>query len=159
MSSIVSRLEHRMPPPLWWVVGAALTWLVDRADLDGSPLESSFNDLLGIVLAFAGVGLGASGLSRFSKAGTTSDPHNIDQASALVTDGVFRFTRNPMYLGLVLILCGWAFRLGSVTGLIVGPGFLLAVLTFFQIRPEEKTLKARFGQEYADYASKVRRWI
>ena len=154
----MQRLEHRIPPPLWLALTLAVTWVIDRLDLDGSPLAGGPVRLVAAVLAAAGLGLGAGGLVDFFRAGTTFDPHRIEDASALVVTGVYRFTRNPMYLGLVSLSVAWTLWLGSLVGL-VGPALLVAVLVRLQIRPEERFLAARFGDDYERYRSTVRRWL
>lgn len=71
---------------------------------------------------------------------------------------MYRLTRNPMYLGLLLVLVGWAIVLGSVSSFIVLPLFVV-ILTVQQIIPEEKVLEQKFGQQYRDYKQSVRRWL
>ncbi len=155
----VSRFQNKVPPPILWVISAAITWIVDRLDLDGSPLASTASEWIGVAVALLGIWIAFSGLREFSRSGTTSDPVNIEKASKLVTGGVYRFTRNPMYLGLTLISIGWAFRLGTAAGLVIGTGFLMAALTWLQIEPEERAMTAAFGEEYSEYTQRVRRWI
>jgi len=75
-----------------------------------------------------------------------------------VTSGIYRYTRNPMYLGLLLILLGWAVFLANIVAFIFLPAFI-AYLNRFQIRPEEKAMASLFGQDFANYRSKVRRWL
>lgn len=81
-----------------------------------------------------------------------------DKASALVITGVFRVTRNPMYLGLLLFLIGWAILLAHPVAALVVPAFV-AYIDRFQIRPEEAALTDRFGARYKEYARTVRRWL
>ena len=107
--------------------------------------------LSGGILAFAGT-------RSFKRAQTTINPLRPTNASSLVTSGVYRFTRNPMYLGLLLLLLGWSVYLSSVVAL-VGPVFLVLYLGRFQIAPEERALTAKFGKDYLDYTSRVRRWL
>ena len=130
-----------------------------KLDLDGAPLESTTSEWLGVLLAVAGIAVAFAGLREFSKANTTSDPIRIQEASTVVTTGIYRFTRNPMYLGLTLISIGWGLRLGTVVGLVAGTGLLLVSLTLLQIRPEERALTEAFGDAYTDYAASVRRWL
>lgn len=80
------------------------------------------------------------------------------KASRLVTDGVFRISRNPMYLGLVLLLIGWAVWLGSASPWLVPPLFV-TVITVVQIIPEERALGQRFGDQYRTYQQRVARWV
>ncbi|MGI9599069.1 MAG: methyltransferase family protein [Acidimicrobiales bacterium] len=155
----MKRLENTIPPPVLWLVASILTFVVDRFDLDGSPLQSTIAEWGGVALAAVGVGIAMLGGRRFARAGTTFDPHTIDSASTLVTGGIYRVSRNPMYLGLVLLSIGWALRLGTAVGMIVGTGSLVIALTYLQIRPEERALRERFGDDYDRYRSTVRRWI
>lgn len=155
----MERLENKIPPPLLWVAATVVTFAVDRADLDGSPLESPLADWLGLAVALVGVGVAAAGLKRFAALATTVDPHHIDGATTLATDGIYGLTRNPMYVGLVLLSIAWALRLGTVAGMVAGTTFLIVALTYLQIRPEERALSAKFGDSYDQYKSRVRRWI
>jgi hypothetical protein len=92
------------------------------------------------------------------RAKTTINPFKPQNSTALVTSGVYRFTRNPMYLGLTLIVLGWATFLCSVWAL-AGPVLFVLYISRFQIEPEERILSAKFGAAYSDYVSRVRRWL
>ena len=105
-----------------------------------------------------GIAIDVAALTCFRKAGTTVNPLDPSKASRLVTDGVFRLSRNPMYLGLVLLLVGWGVWLGSASPWLVPPLFVIA-LTVVQIIPEEQALHRRFGEQYLSYRRKVARWI
>lgn len=113
-------------------------------------------NLLGIGPIGAGMALHASASRLFAQRGTTRAA--LAEPSALVVDGPFRWTRNPMYLAGVAILLGAAFVLGSLTPFLVAPLFALVVQGTF-IRPEERILARRFGGEYEAYRARVRRWI
>jgi protein-S-isoprenylcysteine O-methyltransferase Ste14 len=97
-------------------------------------------------------------MREFRRAGTTIDPLRLDKTTALVTEGVYRYTRNPMYLSLTLMLCAWAIWLGGVWAW-VGPIALALWLDRFQIRPEERAMSRRFGADYDRYRRNVRRWL
>ncbi len=114
----------------------------------------------GAALAFAaaGVALAGAGALVFRRARTTINPHTPDNSSSLVTTGVYRFTRNPMYAGIALVLAGWAVLLSSVWALLGLPIFV-AYIGRFQIAPEERALARKFGPAYAEYRSRVRRWV
>jgi protein-S-isoprenylcysteine O-methyltransferase Ste14 len=86
------------------------------------------------------------------------NPTKPSATSSLVTNGVFRFTRNPMYLSLLLYLVAWAVYLANWLALLLVPVFMLYI-TRFQIKPEERALSAQFGPEYASYKARVRRWL
>ena len=105
-----------------------------------------------------GIIIGIVALYAFRKAKTTVDPTNPERASKLVVVSIYKISRNPMYLGMLCILIGFAIRLGNFYTL---PVVVLYVwyITTFQIKPEEEALKKLFGQEYINYCVKVRRWI
>lgn len=112
--------------------------------------------LAGLVPTVAGLASAVLGERRFRRHGTPVRP--FEPTTALVTDGVFRYSRNPMYLGLVLVLAGLALLLGTLSPLFVLPLFVWLITTRF-VRREEALLEERFGQRYADYRAKVRRWL
>ena len=95
---------------------------------------------------------------QFRRARTTVDPHRPETATTLVTTGVYAWTRNPMYLGLALLLLGWAIRLGTLSAF-VGPLLFVPLIQHFQIRPEEHALRMRFGKDYEGYCHRVNRWL
>ena len=132
-------------------------WLVDR-QLPTGQIEFDLQLPVAIVFAIAGVALVVMSMRAFRKAGTTVDPFHPDEATHLVVDSVFRFSRNPMYVSLTLVLIGWAIWLGSVFNIVVLALFV-SYITVFQIEPEEVVLKNLFGEAYREYCSKVRRWI
>lgn len=149
--------ELRLPPPIvaalagalaWWLAGFGPQWRL------AVPIATS----LACLWLVAGLIVALLGLQRFRDAGTTINPHTPAQASALVTSGIYRYTRNPMYLGLALVLCGWAVWLAAPAAL-AGPLLFAAWITRFQIIPEERILTDKFGQEYLDWCQRVRRWV
>lgn len=123
-------------------------------------LEVPYGVRLGgaLVLAGAGACFDLAGLRAFRKAHTTINPLRPDRAAAVVTTGVYRVTRNPMYLGLVLILLGLALYLASPWA-VLGPPVFVAYITRYQIQPEERVLAAHFGAPYTAYCAQVRRWL
>lgn len=115
---------------------------------------------IALSLALAGIGLGFDilGLLAFRKAKTTINPLQPERSTQIVSTGVYRVTRNPMYLGMALMLLGLAVYLASPWALL-GPLAFATYLTRFQIRPEEQALTARFGAAYTTYCAQVRRWL
>lgn len=99
-----------------------------------------------------------SGVMAFRRARTTVNPLNPEAATALVIVGVYRYTRNPMYVGLATMLVGWAVYLAAPLALL-GPPIFVLFIARFQIVPEERALAEKFGREFADYRKKVRRWL
>ena len=100
-----TRLEHKLPPPLVALCVGFLMWLAAHLT-ESVPLPFGVRVALAVVLACAGLGIAITGVVQFRRARTTTNPLHPEAASSLVRDGIYRFTRNPMYLGLMLILLG-----------------------------------------------------
>ena len=150
-------LELKIPPPIVVVLLALGMYVGDRA-LPGTGSTLSWHTALAICAAVAGIIVNIAGILAFRRHRTTVNPLQPHRASKLVRDGIFRWTRNPMYLGMVLILISWAFQLASLVAF-TGPVLLFAWLTRFQIIPEERILKQSFPDDFAAYAREVRRWL
>ena len=150
-------LELKIPPPAVALLIAAAMWGISRVTpmVDVPTLARA---ILGVALAVAGVGIALAGSFTFRRAGTTVNPFKPETATALVTSGVYRYTRNPMYVGLGLLLLGWAAYLCSIPAFLCLPVFIW-YLDRFQIAPEERALTALFGATYTDYQARVRRWL
>lgn len=146
-----------VPPPVVGIICAALIWAASYV-----ALGPSFRFLGQVYAAYALIGLGlvfdGVSVAAFFKEKTTVSPLSPEKSSALVKTGLYRFTRNPMYLGLLLILAGFAALKGTYVGLAVLPLFV-GYITAFQIKPEEERLAATFGEAYQAYQRRVRRWI
>lgn len=150
-------MHPRIPPPIVMFLAAALMWVLHRWMPLGHWIAPPWNRLGGLFGA-VGVAIAVAAFVRFRQARTTVDPMDPSKASHLVTDGVFWVSRNPMYLGLVLLLIGWATWLGSASPWLVPPLFAI-VITVVQIIPEEQALGRLFGEQYASYRRHVARWI
>ena len=111
-----------------------------------------------IALVLIGVVIVLLGAASFRQAKTTVDPRNPNKAEHLVTAGLYQFTRNPMYLGFLLILAGWVVVLANYLAWLALPAFIFYI-NRFQIKPEERFMLAKFGDEYQSYKDRVRRWI
>ena len=153
----MNRLELKLPPPVVALCFALLMWLTSELV---QPLDVPFGLRLGagLALAFFGQSISISGMVAFRRARTTMNPINPGAASSLVSSGVYRFTRNPMYLGLLLTLLGWAAYLSNPLALFLVPLFVLYI-NRFQIKPEERVLSSLFGADFAAYTKRVRRWL
>ena len=150
-------LELKIPPPLVTLCFAFLMWLVSSASTPFAvpyPLRLS----VALVLVFVGVSAGLAGVVSFRRAKTTVNPLKPAAASSLVNSGIYRMTRNPMYLGMLLQLLGWAVYLSNAVAFLFVPLYVL-YLNRFQIAPEEQALFALFGADFTAYKDKVRRWI
>jgi len=110
------------------------------------------------ILCLTGFGLIMAGSKEFLSYKTTTNPINIENTTQLVTSGLYKYSRNPMYIGLVLSLLGWAALIGSVLSLIALPLFIWS-MTQYQIRFEEDLLERKFGKDFIDYKKKVPRWL
>lgn len=148
----------RFPPPLAFVAALLIGMGLER--VIGSPeipvIGSDTLHTLGILAIVLGAGIVLSAIGLFRRAGT--DPKPWKPSSALVTDGVFRWSRNPMYFGMALAYAGVAMLLDSLTVLaLLVP--LILILQKEVIEPEEAYLEQRFGPAYREYRTSVRRWI
>ncbi len=153
----MQRLEARVPPPWVAVAVMGLMWVAAAA----TPFwQVSFDVHLPAALSVALVGLliGLAGSLAFARARTSADPTHPRVASRLVVTGIYRFTRNPMYLGDQLLVLAWGVYLAHPLALALTPLFALYI-SLFQIPPEERALAARFGAEYTAYKARVRRWL
>src|SRR5215203_5700860 len=155
--SVMNRLEHKLPPPVVALLVAFMMWGAARFT---GPISIALGLRLIAALLLAGTGLAIAiaGIVQFRRARTTTNPFHPDAASSLVDDGIYRFTRNPMYLGMLLTLLGWAAFLASPMALLLTPLFVL-YMNRFQIGPEERALSARFGAAFDAYTASVRRWL
>ncbi len=111
-----------------------------------------------LALAAAGAAVALAGVAEFRRVRTTVNPLRPERASALVTSGVYRWTRNPMYLGLALALLGWAAFLAHPLAALGVPAFVVW-MSRWQIPREERALEGLFGEEFARYRTRVRRWL
>ena len=150
-------LENKIPPPALMLIIAATMWGAAKIQ---PPMAIESHLRIGLMLALGGVALAFSigGIIAFRAAKTTINPVQIDRASRVVTGGVYRLSRNPMYVGLTALLAGWAVFL-AVPLTVVGPIIFVLFTHRFQIVPEERVMAAKFGREYLDYQQRVRRWI
>lgn len=117
-----------------------------------------FQTLLSRIFLALGVLIVFSGIIAFRMKGTTVDPLHPEKASSLVKSGIYKYTRNPMYLGMAFVLIGGIIRVGNPIGLLAII-FFIWYITIFQIKPEEEILKEIFKEEYRRYCQKVNRWI
>jgi protein-S-isoprenylcysteine O-methyltransferase Ste14 len=150
-------LKLKVPPLIVLFLMGIVMWAVARS-VPGLDFTLPGAVPLAATATVAGVIVSVSGVASFRRAGTSVNPLKPGSSSSLVCSGVYRFTRNPMYLGFLLILVGWSMILSNFLAFLPIPGFVL-YLNHFQIEPEEEVLTARFGQEFVDYRTRVRRWL
>lgn len=148
-------MELKLPPPLIWLICALLIWLT-------ASLFPSFSfpchRMLSLLILFCALFIAALSIFSFYLAKTTVSPAKPEKTTALLQHGIFRFSRNPMYLSLALMLLALTCWLTNAVGFLIILLFA-GYITRFQIIPEEKVLAGKFGQQYIDYCGQVRRWI
>ncbi len=150
-------LELKIPPPVVFVVFGGLMWALSRLV---PAADFSLPAKRVIALAIVGVGgvFAVPAIVSFLIVKTTVHPDKPHETKKLVVTGAYTITRNPMYLGLLLVLIAWAIYLANMASFVLLP-FFVAYLNRFQIRPEERALAAKFGGEYEEYCKRVRRWL
>jgi protein-S-isoprenylcysteine O-methyltransferase Ste14 len=141
-------------PPHYFVV--ALILILGLGYIDSNSLLPGRWHLLGLIPLAIGIGLAAQGSRLFAKAGTNIIP--FSESTALVTDGVFAFSRNPMYTGMVLALAGTALLLNGIWAWLVIVPFA-AIIRFYFVHTEEQLMEQTFGEDYLSYKASVRRWL
>jgi protein-S-isoprenylcysteine O-methyltransferase Ste14 len=152
----MNALELKVPPPAVGLVLAAAMW--GLAQIAASSMAVPNPHFAAAVVALVGIGFDIAGVVSFRRAKTTVNPLRPDRTSSLVSSGVYRFTRNPMYVGMLFLLIAWAIFLSSPWTLL-GPLAFVLYINRFQIGPEEKVLGDRFGEEFSTYTKEVRRWL
>jgi protein-S-isoprenylcysteine O-methyltransferase Ste14 len=150
-------LELRVPPPLVGVATALLMWLAART-APSLDFDLPARGPAVLATAAAGLAIDVAAFVHFRKAKTTINPMTPEATSALVSAGVYRLTRNPMYVGMLVMLIAWALWLANPLAFILLPVFV-AYLNRFQILPEERALQARFGADFERYRASVHRWL
>ena len=150
-------LELKIPPPAVAAMIAIAMWGVSLI----APLlevPARFRVILAITVGLVGGAFSLAGIVSFRRAETTVNPMKPEAASSLVSSGIYRVTRNPMYVGLLFVLVAWAAFLSSAWALLGALAFFLYIGRF-QITPEERVLAKLFVAEYSDYKTRVRRWL
>lgn len=153
----LSSLELKVPPVLVVAIAALLMWAAAWL-LPALAIALPGRVPAAIAAVLVGFLCTAAGVVEFRRARTTVNPLKPRDASSLVAGGIYRLTRNPMYLGFALALLGWGVFLANPVSIAVLFLFV-AYMNRFQIVPEERALEALFGDAFAAYRSKVRRWI
>lgn len=151
-------MDNRIPPPLVATLFGLLMWLASRYLPGTMELTIEWRTSLALVVLLAGVAICLAGVLSFRRARTTVNPLKPETASALVSSGVYKYTRNPMYLGFSIVLIAWSILLAWPPALLGVLGFVM-YMNIFQIEPEERALASLFGEEFAQYCSQVRRWL
>ena len=150
-------MSLRIPPVAQFLACAFLAWGLAKF-MPHLTFGSFLSAYVGYGFILAGVILLALAVLAFVRARTTVNPLAPEQAQTLVTNGLYRFTRNPMYLAMALILVGGALALGNIAAL-AAPAVFVTAMTMLQIKPEERALQSIFGEAFTDYRKQTRRWV
>jgi len=146
-----------IPPPVQAIICAGLMWLIADQFAEFS-FTSAIQQPLAIFICIIGIGIDLVSVGLFARNKTTVSPFSPNKTEALVTSGLYQYTRNPMYLGMACILTGLGVWLGNFASFAMIPCFIWYI-TQLQIIPEEEILLEKFGEEYGEYMLRVRRWI
>lgn len=150
-------MQLKIPPALIALAfGGAMS--AAAANLPFAAFDLPYVRQVGVTLALSGIGIVLLGMFTFMRHGTTVDPQQPSRASTLVTSGIYRFSRNPMYLGFLTVLTGWALLACNWIAVLLVPAFVV-LLNKLQIEPEERILGEQFGDAYRDYTQRTRRWF
>ena len=148
-------MNNKIPPPIVTLFFGLCIYLSRPyfPEFSNSVLNS-----LSIISFMVGIFVFAAAVSSFKKQKTTVNPISIENASSLVVSGIFKYSRNPMYLGMSFVLLGLTFKFNVIGGLLF-TGIFMLFITIFQIKPEESAMEKLFDQEWKNYVSNVRRWL
>jgi protein-S-isoprenylcysteine O-methyltransferase Ste14 len=150
-------MKLKVPPALVAFVIGLVMWGFDHSIHPAFAIFTVPQWPYRLILGVA-VTVGVLALYQFFQNRTTVDPHKPGHASKLVTGGIYRFSRNPMYVALLILMIGFGFKLGNLFSLLLLPLFVM-YMNRFQITPEEEILREKFGVEFENYTSQVRRWL
>jgi protein-S-isoprenylcysteine O-methyltransferase Ste14 len=153
----MKKFRLKIPPLIITLITAFLMWGASQI-ISATGFVFPFRMIAAPILVIAGGIISLSGIISFRLAKTSIHPLQFDSVSAFVESGIYSITRNPMYLGLVITLLGWAYFLSNIIPFVFIPLFI-AYMDYFQIRNEEAALNAKFGKKFSKYRQKVRRWI
>ena len=148
-------MKTKIPPPIIALICIVINYLSTYLI---NPIKFPNIEIIGGLILLLGVATAVLATLLFKKDKTTVNPINPEETTTLVTNGIFSITRNPMYLGLFLIISSTILFFGSWFGIIILM-FFVWYINKFQIIPEEEAMKKLFGNKYDDYRQNVRRWI
>ena len=150
-------LDHKIPPPIVGTVVAVIMWAASYL-VPAAAFAMPYRYVFCALAVALGISFSATAILSFRRAQTTINPLDPNEAESLVTSGIFRISRNPMYVGLTLVLLALAVFLQSWMAFITLPLFVIYIAVF-QIRPEERALAQKFGAAFESYRTTVRRWL
>jgi protein-S-isoprenylcysteine O-methyltransferase Ste14 len=150
-------LELKIPPPIVALLVGVAMWKIAKV-CPSLDIPVLIREVTARALILVAAGIALPGFVALIKARTTFNSMKPKATSSLVTSGIYRFTRNPMYLSVLLMLIAWAIFLSSAW-VLVGPIAFVLYINRFQIKPEERALARMFGTAYDEYKGRVRRWL
>ena len=150
-------MKLKIPPPLQGLVAAVIIWVLNQF-FPAMGVSLPLQKIIALLLMICGLSIDLVSVVAFFKAKTTVNPLSPHNTKHLVVSGLYCISRNPMYLGMLLILTGWVLWIGNMLGLFALLLFVVSI-TYLQIKPEERVLEEKFGATYTDYKERVRRWI
>ena len=148
-------MKNTIPPPIVTLICAQLIYLSKPFFPE---LIFNYSNQMSLFFLISGLIIILISFQIFKKEKTTINPIKIEKASSLVTNGIFKYSRNPMYLGMVLILISISIKFNFYGGLLL-VGFFVYFITYFQILPEERAMLKLFGKDFINYKNKTRRWF
>ena len=148
-------MNNRIPPPIVTFI-CGITIYYSKSFFN--QFLSYSNNIISIFLLILGLFIFISAVRSFRRQKTTVNPLAPKQASSLVVSGIFKYSRNPMYLGMLIVLLSISFKFNLAGGIVISLFFYLFI-TRFQIFPEEEAMNELFGDEFIEYSNKTRRWI
>jgi protein-S-isoprenylcysteine O-methyltransferase Ste14 len=154
---VLGKLELKVPP-LAYAFAYALLMKGCCLWLPGYSIHLPFAKVFSPILIGLGLSLTVAGIQAVRRAKTTMNPMKPETTTSVVDSGIYGVTRNPIYVGMLIVLVGWAVHLQNIVAFLM-VGLFVATVTQFQIRPEERALEERFGEEYIDYRRRVPRWL
>jgi len=150
-------MKLKVPPAVQTLIFSFSMWVIDKYFILGDFTFNGQKITAKIIFSF-GILLTILAIWSFKKAKTSSDPTNPSKATTLVTHGIYKYSRNPMYLTILIVLFSWMIALGNIFNIIILIIFVYYITTY-QIKPEEEALTKLFKNDYTNYCNKVRRWI
>ena len=148
-------MNNKIPPPIVTLICGLIIYYTHCLFPN---CELMFLKLLSVLFLVLGLLIGFSAIFKFIKKKTTVNPVKIEQASTLVNSGIFKYTRNPMYLGMLFILISISLNFNLYGGIVIVLFFYLFI-TRYQIIPEEKAMEKLFREEFKNYKKTTRRWL
>ena len=151
------KMELKIPAPVLALIIAVIMWWLAKVNSFTLP-SSQIKSMLSLLFLIVGFVIDVSAVICFQMARTTVNPFKPHATVSLVNVGIYKYSRNPMYLGLLFVLCAWAIWLGEIVNFVAIPIYVWYV-TRFQIKPEERMLTQLFPDAFGIYKSQVRRWL